>query len=117
MELNDKQLSTLRHMLGINTPDDRVPKPYRNYYAAEPGDKEMADLAIRGAVQLYLKRGGLEFFKCTEEGKIAAIKSHRDIRRTKKQRVYSKFLHVADAVPELTFKDFLVNPDFKRARD
>src|SRR5688572_23336647 len=32
--LTSEQLDTLRHMLGINTPHDRQPKPYRDYYCA-----------------------------------------------------------------------------------
>ena len=39
MKLTDDQLDTLRHMLGINTPNDRIPRPYRNYYCADKGEE------------------------------------------------------------------------------
>jgi hypothetical protein len=53
MNLSAKQLDTLRHMLGINTPNDRIPRPYRNYYAANPGDQEMLKLESLGAIKKY----------------------------------------------------------------
>jgi len=120
MTLSEKQLDTLRHMLGINTPDDRIPKPYRNHYAANPGDVEMAELERLGMVELTAKNhlnSGLDFYSCTENGRLEAIRSHRLIRKRKPQRVYSKFLDVSDCFPDLTFKEFLTNPYFKQTRD
>lgn len=119
MNLTEGELQTLRHMLGINTPDAREPEPYRNYYAAAPGDARMAALAARGAVRRIPDQAGspgLEFFECTEAGRRAAIASHRSIRKGKKQRVYRRFLSVRDGCPDLTFLEFLVSPDFAEAR-
>ena len=120
MELTEKQLETLRHMLGINTPDDRIPKPYRNHYAASPGNEKMAELERLGAVKFIGKNhlgSGYDFYACTDEGRLAAIMSHRTIRKKKPQRVYAKYLDVSDCFPDLTFKDFLTHPEFKQCRD
>ncbi len=113
------QLHTLRHMLGINTPDDRVPKPYRDHYAAYPGDPELAAMAAAGLVELV--RGpvpGMPYdcYRCTFEGRALAMRSHRDIRRGKAQRVYSAYLRVSDAFADLTFREFLTAPDFRDTR-
>ena len=118
MNLSSKQLHTLRHMLGINTPDDRVPKPYRNYAAVSPGDKEFVELERQGAVEEYRVRGGSEYswYQCTKEGRCTAMESHKSIRKTKAQRRYSMYLVMTDIYPELTFKDFLTHPDFSTAR-
>ena len=42
MNLTDEQLQTLRHMLGIDKPDEREPEPYRDYYCASRGDANLA---------------------------------------------------------------------------
>lgn len=110
------QLDTLRHMLGINTPDDREPKPYRDYYCANRDDPKLKALAELGAVRLYSQRDSYDWYCCTPAGRAAAIRSHRTIRRTKAQRLYSKFLDVKDCCPDLTFKQFLTEPDFADTR-
>lgn len=117
MKLSDKQLDTLRHMLGINTPWDARPKPYRDYYCASKGDAKLAELASLGMVRLYSTRDGYEWYCCTDAGKAAAMASHKTIRYTKAKRVYSKFLDVRDALNDLTFHEFLTHPDFKQSRD
>lgn len=116
MSFTAEQLDTLRHMLGINTPDDRVPKPYRNYYCANRDDPELRLLADLGAVRLYSQHGNYDWYCCTDEGRAAAMRSHRTIRRTKAQRIYSKFLDVRDCCPDVTFKQFLTEPDFAETR-
>lgn len=119
MNLTDDQLDTLRHMLGINDPDLRESKPYRNYYAACPGDPKLAALAETGAVRLsHGPRPGLPYdcYVCTVSGIQAAIQSHRTIRRTKAQRTYSKYLDHSDVCPDLTFREFLTLPEFAAAR-
>lgn len=118
MDLNPNQLHTLRHMLGINTPDARVPNPYRDYACANPGDPEYIELERLGAVQRYEARcgGSYHWYRTTDAGRAAALLSHRTIRRTKSQRVYSKFLDVRDAWSDVTFKQFLTHPDFAQAR-
>lgn len=119
MELNSEQLRILRHMLGIDDPDAREPKPYRNYYAACPGDPAMVALAETGAVRLAL--GPVEgypydYYVCTNAGIEAAINNHRTIRKSKSQRVYSAFLSACDCYPDLTFKQFLTDPYFVETR-
>ena len=114
-ELSSAQLHTLRHMLGINTPDDRAPKETRNYYCANPGDAELNRLMAMGAVRMY-RKDSYEWFTCTEAGKLAAMQSHRAIRRTKSQRVYSKFLDVKDCWPDITFRKFLTDPELAETR-
>ena len=119
MDLTNNQLYTLRHMLGINTPNDRVPRPYRNYAAVTPEDPEYIELKRLGAVERYVCQGSAEYhwYRCTEAGKLAAMRSHRKIRRTKSQRRYVKFLDVSDCYQDLTFREFLTHPYFKDARE
>jgi hypothetical protein len=106
-------------MLGINTPDDRIPKPHRNYAAVTPEDKEFIELDRLGAVEKYRARGGDEYhwYQCTAEGRLEAIKSHRTIRKTKAQRKYSAYLGITDSYSDLTFKEFLTLPEFYSARE
>jgi ectoine hydroxylase-related dioxygenase (phytanoyl-CoA dioxygenase family) len=118
--LSPEQLHTLRHMLGINTPDSRIPEPHRDYAAVNPGDPEFVELERLGAVRCYRRRGeasnAYDWYCCTEAGREAAMHSHRLIRRPKKQRVYAKFLDISDVLPDLTFKQFLTDETFRRAR-
>ena len=115
-EINQKQLSTLRHMLGINDPTVKTPKPYRNYAAVSPGDEEFKELHSLGLVRFVGYRGDYDYYSCTELGKLLAEKSHKDIRYKKSKRVYIKYLSVSDACPELSFKSFLTDPKFARYR-
>ena len=120
MEFSKDHLHTLRHMLGINTPDDRIPRPYRNYAAVSPGDSEFKELECIGVVEKYKSCDPdtqYDWFRCTKVGKLAAMRSHRDIRRTKAQRRYSKFFDLCDCYPDLTFFEFLTNPEFVEARE
>jgi len=119
--LTDDQLHTLRHMLGINTPDDRKPRPYRDYAAVNPGDPEFAELERLGAVERINKpvpswASDYEWYQCTEAGKAAAMASHRRIRKGKPQRVYLAYLSCRDCCPDLTFKEFLTDPEFDEER-
>lgn len=116
MQLSDKQLDTLRHMLGINTPDDPRPKPYRDYYCANPGDTKLLELERLGAVEKYSEQGSYYWYRCTPAGRAAAMASHKTIRNSKAKRVYGKFLEVRDAFNDLTFKDFLTHEDFRDCR-
>lgn len=122
MDLTEEQLHTLRHMLGINTPYDRVPRSYRNYAAASPGDEAYLALERLGAVERIPKpvpgwASDYEWFQCTEAGRAVAMASHKAIRKPKGKRVYSKYLDVSDCCPDLTFKEFLTSSEFKEARD
>lgn len=117
MTLTPAQLNTLRHMLGVNTPSDRVPKPYRDYYCACAGDPEMAELAAAGAVELLPNpHWSGDYYVCTPAGRAAAMASHRTIRRSKGSRVYCRFLSVRDCFADLTFHDFLTDPQFAETR-
>lgn len=119
--LTEDQLDTLRHMLGINTPYDRIPKPYRNYAAVNPGDPEFLELEKLGMVKKYASaKPGLteyDYYRCTEKGRIEAMRSHRNIRKSKAKRRYNKYLEVLDSCPDLTFKEFLTDPSFKESRN
>lgn len=115
-QLSPAQLRILRHMLGINEPYDRTPTPYRDYYCANPGDPELLELQRLDMVVLYDTRGNCEYFRCTDAGRAAAIESHRTIRAPKAARVYSRFLAIKDAYTDLTFHEFLTNPDFAETR-
>lgn len=118
--LTEDQLDTLRHMLGINTPYDRVPKPYRNYAAVNPGDPEFLELEKRGMVKRFARaKPGVtedDYYRCTEKGRLEAMRSHRNIRKSRSQRRYNKYLEVSDICPDLTFKEFLTDPAFKESR-
>lgn len=116
MNLSADQLDTLRHMLGINTPDKRRPEPYRDYYCANPGDKDLHELTRLGAVEMYSKRDGYEWFQCTEAGRTAALASFRTIQYRKPQRIYSAFLDCRDCFADLTFHEFLTSPDYAKTR-
>ena len=119
MDLTKDQLYTLRHMLGINTPDARAPTPYRNYAAVNPGDREFAELEAVGAVECYRRAGpgtNYDWYQCTAAGRTAAMQSHRTIRNSHAKRMYAKFLSVSDCCPDLTFREFLTSPEFADTR-
>ena len=120
MNLTEKQLDILRHMLGINTPNDRIPKPYRNYACVNPGDSEFVELEKLGAIERYEtwdKDTQYYWYKCTVAGRLAAMRSHRKIRKSKPKRRYSAYLNMIDCCPDLTFKEFLTHPHFKDVRN
>lgn len=113
------QLDTLRHMLGINDPRQRIPQPHRNYAAVNPGDARFVDLARLGLVECYRKAGeqnSYDYYRCTDAGRAAAMASHKTIRLPKSKRVYIKFLGLKDVFADLTFRDFLVDPRFAETR-
>ena len=118
MDLTDKQLGTLRHMLGINKPYDKIPKPSRNYAAVNPGDPEFVELEKIGAVVRCRSTlpSDYHYYQCTEAGKEAAMQSHRKIRHGKSKRVYWQYRGLCDCIPDLTFKEFLTNPEYAEIR-
>ena len=116
MQLTDEQLRTLRHMLGINKPDERAPTPYRDYYCASRGDADLAELARVGAVRLYRQCDQYDWYTTTDAGRAAAIASHRTIRLPKSKRVYSKYLDISEVHQGLTFREFLTSPAYADAR-
>jgi len=115
-ELSSDQLKTLRHMLGIDDPYQRVPKPYRDYFCASPGDANLIALEQAGAVRRYAEQGGYWWYETTPEGHKAAIASHRTTRAPKRQRIYLKYLQVSDVFSDLTFRQFLTSPEFADTR-
>ncbi len=116
MQLTKEQLATLRHMLGIETPYDKFPKPYRNYAAVNPGDAECKTLEALGAIEFTRTVGSLDYYACTDAGRAAAVRSHRDIRVSRSRRRYAKYLEVSDAIADLTFFDFVTKPEYAEAR-
>lgn len=120
MTFTDSQLDTLRHMLGINTPYDKEPQPYRNYAAVPPGAAEFAKLEGLGAVEKYASPSDAfpyDLYRCTEAGKLAAMKSHKEIRKTAGARRYRAYLGLSDLCPDLTFKEFLTSSEFADERN
>ncbi len=116
MQLSDEQLRTLRHMLGIDDPWLRRPEPTRDYYCANPGNAELHWLQSLGMVRLYRVSDSYEWFTTTDAGRATAMASHKAIRKSKGARLYSRFLDVRDAWPDLTFKQFLTDPELRETR-
>lgn len=106
----------MRHMLGINRPEVRSPRPHRDYAAVNPGDPHWVELERLGMVELYSKRGGYDWYRTTPAGREAAFRSHRRFRSSRGERVYCAYLNVSDVLPGLTFRDFLTHPDFAESR-
>jgi hypothetical protein len=76
-------------MLGINDPSKRVPKPYRDYAAVNPGDPEFVAMDAAGLVEQYRTEDSdtaYHWYRCTEEGRLAAMRSFRDIRYSATKR-------------------------------
>lgn len=113
---SDEECSVLRHMLGIDTPDVAHPKPYRNYYCADPENPQLQAMERKGLVECYSRRGGYDWYRCTDAGRTAAFRSHKVIVYPKKKRVYLRFLHLSDVCPDLTFKEYLTSEHFAEDR-
>jgi len=106
-------------MLGINTPWDRAPRPYRNYAAVNPGDAKFVEMESAGLVERYREadaNNAYDYYRCTDAGRTAAMRSHREIRYTRGERRYIAFLNVRDSFQDLTFREFLTLPEFREAR-
>lgn len=116
MQLRDDQLRVLRHMLGIDHPTVKEPKSYRNYYCACPDDPLMNGLRHLGFVRMYRKDDKYEWFTATDTGIAAAFASHKKIRLPKSKRMYHKFLDLRDCWPDLTFWEFLTDPELAETR-
>ncbi len=116
MNLTPAQLRTLRHMLGINTPDRAHPLPYRDYYCANPDDENLIELERAGAVYRGHAYTECVYWHCTEAGRAAALASFATIQWPKKRRVYRCFLILRDVFPDLTFRTFLTHSEYAEAR-
>ena len=119
MNLTEKQLDWLRHMLGINDSRMRVPKPYRNHAAVGVGQlplfEEMEEIGVVESVVCTLNTEYL-WYRVTHVGKEAAIKSFKRIRVSAGKRRYKVYLDIADIYPDLTFKEFLTWHSFDEIR-
>lgn len=117
-DLTEDDLRVLRHMLGI---DDarKLPKPYRDHYCANAGDKKLLRLEALGMVRLVRRPDPMTpyvTYSTTEAGRAAAMVSATKRLVSKKKRVYLRFLDVRDARPDLSFREFLTSPDFADVR-
>lgn len=113
---DEDQLKTLRHMLGLTHPERREQVPYRDYYCANPGDDKLVELERLGMVRKYAEHSGYWWYCTTEAGKAAALTSAVQRRHRKPKRLYGLYLHLSEAWPDLTFKQFLIDPQFSDAR-
>lgn len=114
MSATSEELETLRHMLGLpETRDSNViPSPYRNYYAANRGDEQLAEMARKGLVYLAGSSDALyggDLYYATDMGKTAARASVKVRKVTRSERRYLRWLTLHDAVPDLSFGEFLRN--------
>lgn len=120
MTLTPKQESTLRHMLGINDPSIAHPKPSRNYAAVLPGNPEFVELEQLGLVEIYRKAASpfpdYDLYRCTDAGRQAAFDSRKGYVYPRSKLRYCAFLRMRDAIPDLTFRDFLTNPEYAEWR-
>lgn len=112
----DAECSVLRHMLGIDKPEEQHPKAYRDYFCANPDDPQLMAMECRRLVECYSSHGGYVWYRCTDAGRAAAFRSHKATRYPKSKRVYLRFLRISDAYPDLTFKEFLSSKRFAEAR-
>lgn len=119
MNLNQKQIGMLRHMLGLTDNSKRDPQPYRNYAAVEPGDLCLLQLEKLGMVEKCCTPAawrGLVCYRCTEVGKREAVKDFYRTRYNKSRRRYLRFLSVSGCVPGLTFREFLTKREWAEIR-
>lgn len=118
IETTREEQKTLRHMLGIDTFDQRIAKPYRDYYCATPNDPHLESMRERGLVERYEARDKTYWwYRTTPAGREIAFASRIPLIKTPAQRRYLAYLDISDALPDLTFREFLVGPEFKEARE
>jgi hypothetical protein len=114
--ITPQQIHILIHSLGLSE-DTAV--PYRNYYCAAPEDRSLdplveAGLMVRGRSG---EEWGGQYYHVTEAGK-AIAQQHRPRRvETRRQRTYRNYLMVKDAFQQLTFREFVMVPQWKEARE
>lgn len=120
----DEEARLLRHMLGIDKPYEKDPEAYRNYAAVSPGGEQhetFRRMQEKGLVNLCHEAGEVysefDLWRCTDAGRKAARKSQREIRASKPERKYHKYLDLTDSFPNLTFRKFLTDPFFEDARE
>lgn len=111
-KLPKEQLDTLCHMLGLS---EGVREPWRNYFASEPGDRELEELRQRGLVERWFVRWGLQYYRATPSGIQAALQYCKPPQLSKGQRRYRTWLNLNDAI-QVSFRDFLTLPEFAEIR-
>lgn len=102
------QIHILQHSLGLDR-DRRV--PWRNYYCDADGAPALEALVVLG----LMKHGrtlneGDRYYIVTDAG-IAAALSTLPKPRSRASRRFSRFLNLRDAIPDLTFREFLRMPE------
>lgn len=109
-----QDMAILHHALGISDPLRPERAPYRNHFVAGLGHSDMpalerlerAGLMVREASRLC--DGWV--FSVTETGKAQALATRPRASRAKRR--YGRYLSVADAIPGLTFGQFLTDPQY-----
>lgn len=106
-------------MLGINTPEKRIPEPSRNYAAVVPGDPEFVGMERAGLVLCFRAAGDgteYDYYACTDKGRAVALLSFWNIQYSKPRRRYLRYLSIRESFPDLTFHEFLTDPQFSQTR-
>jgi len=118
--LTPEQIHILQHSLGLSKRHD---KPYRNYYAASTDsdcsqDQEaLVDKGLMTSAGKSPVNSETVYYYVTDRGcKIAFEHLPKDT-RTPGQKRYERFLYARDVFPDLTFKKFLTDPYFEKARE
>ena len=120
-EVSAAGLEILLHSLGLRDP--MIEESYRNYFVAGPGHDDLLrllDLCWKGLMKEHPGPGpGFlnkddRFFRATPLGIAVALKHRPKI--TRAQCRYLRFLSVAEAWPDLTFREFLIQPEFAQYR-
>lgn len=116
VQLNDEQLRILRHMLGIDVDDTPNPSEYRDYYCANRDDPVLCGMAGLGVVERYASDHHYDWYRTTGVGKAVARASQRAMLLPKPKRIYLRWLSISDVRPDLTFRDFLTQPEYAETR-
>jgi hypothetical protein len=118
-ELLSADFDVLLHTLGLSDPFQE--RSYRNYFVAGPGHDDIPSIKRLCAAGLMAETRQPKFlekrdkvFSATNAG-LDYAKKHRK-RPTRGQIRYHKFLEVSDVVSDLTFHEFLTNPEFAAMR-
>ena len=118
-DITEQELKILQHTTGLT--DIYNDRSYRNHFVAGDGHDDMPtimSLCKKGLMQesnrpAFLSSGD-RCFSATFAG-LSAAKSLRR-RPTRGQRRYHNWLEISDCCPDLTFGDFLRDPQFASAR-
>ena len=109
----NKMVAILRHSLGIQWAHD---KEYRDYYCACVGEDRLERMADKCLMKRgnFINGGRDRYYFVTELGRAVA---REDIpRKTRSQLRYERFLSVCDCCPDLTFKEFITDPQYREVR-